>query len=467
MLGIKPLHETLRIWGPTLVLLGCGLTTAAIVGALTGTSATNREDDSFSIVDDSSYLCVGLASSTPAAYYWDLPNGSQYQVQPDMQFCPAAEALTLVGGINVDNPAPFGYADNGVAVGHTALGAPAAIYSSESAWNEGASYNLALVDPLQQYGTSLLSASRCAPVMNSNPGQCQTAAVNYAGGILTAKSSTSCSLSASDSGKNSYSALCTHSSVGEATIIIAAIYPSAVFLAESIGDAVWLQAYDNNQSASVLPYAIECAVEAALVFQYGDVALSLQNSSASADIGTYSRSLNAADLGPCVPDGMTDGEDSLKTKLPAIAATAAFQPLFYDWVGTTRQLTISPGNIYGGSHTIFIRPPPFAFSNSRNAMEDVLGLVSALVVSRVSVTGGSNSQEYRGSAQALYTRIETGNPWALLYVFPPLIAAGALFYLWIVTGGIRVEKTSNRLTCLARYFGPEDRRRGKAGLPGL
>jgi hypothetical protein len=51
-------------------------------------------------------------------------------------------------------------------------------------------------------------------------------------------------------------------------------------------------------------------------------------------------SFNTADLAPCVPDAMADGEDPLKMKLPAIAAAAACQPLFYDWVGTTGQLTI-------------------------------------------------------------------------------------------------------------------------------
>jgi hypothetical protein len=88
----------------------------------------------------------------------------------------------------------------------------------------------------------------------------------------------------------------------------------------------------------------------------------------------------------------------------------------------------------------------------------VLGLVSALVVSRVSITGGSGATKYLGSSQVLYTRIGTGNPWALIYMIPPAIAVAALIWLWVATKGIAVKKMSDRLVRLARYFGREDQR---------
>ena len=77
-----------------------------------------------------------------------------------------------------------------------------------------------------------------------------------------------------------------------------------------------------------------------------------------------------------------------------------------------------------------MRRPPFAFSNSYNATEDVLGLVS------ISVAGGSGAAEDLGSTQVLYTRIGTGHAWALLHVLPLVIGVVALVWLWAATRDI-------------------------------
>ena len=173
-MGFGSIDERLHMSETTLVLLSFGLTTAAIVGALTGTSSARQEDYTSSIVDDVSYLCVGAFHTSLSPYYWNLSNGSQYQVEPNIAFCPGAEALSLMGGINVISLAP----DNGVAGSRAALATLASIYSSSSAWNKGSMANLALVILLQKYGTSLLSTSQCVPVMTGNTVQCSTQLLN-------------------------------------------------------------------------------------------------------------------------------------------------------------------------------------------------------------------------------------------------------------------------------------------------
>lgn len=72
-------------------------------------------DDARSLIDD--------------AYFWDLGNGSAYYIPANEGGCPTRYAQLLIGNINTFDADSFAYADGGVAVHRSAIGAPISVYS--------------------------------------------------------------------------------------------------------------------------------------------------------------------------------------------------------------------------------------------------------------------------------------------------------------------------------------------------
>lgn len=72
-----------------------------------------------------------------------------------------------------------------------------------------------------------------------------------------------------------------------------------------------------------------------------------------------------------------------------------------------RALIILPSETQG-PHTQCIRQGPCAFENSKNALEDVLDLASALAMSRTTITGRSGQLAFIGSKTLEYKRAGTG-----------------------------------------------------------
>lgn len=67
---------------------------------------------------------------------------------------------------------------------------------------------------------------------------------------------------------------------------------------------------------------------------------------------------------------------------------------------------------------LLAREPPWAFNNSANALEDVLGLTAALVVSRIN----SSTVAINATSVVTTTRIGTGSLYSLVFTIPPAIA---------------------------------------------
>jgi hypothetical protein len=82
-----------------------------------------------------------------------------------------------------------------------------------------------------------------------------------------------------------------------------------------------------------------------------------------------------------------------------------------------------------------IRPGPYAFANSGNALEDVLTLTSALVLSRITLTGNSGQIVYIGQKALQYTRAGTGETWALVYILPSLFVVITIVTLLVSSKG--------------------------------
>ena len=92
-------------------------------------------------------------------YYWDIGNGLAYSIPANLGGCPTRDAQLLVGGINFYDSDTFVYADGGVAVHMSAIGAPHTIYSP-----------VGLLAPefdglLSTYGSSTLKTTQCVRVM--------------------------------------------------------------------------------------------------------------------------------------------------------------------------------------------------------------------------------------------------------------------------------------------------------------
>ena len=438
-LGVSSAWEAVRRWHMTCTFLISGLITTAIVAGLSSTLAQTQGNYNYYLADTEDYSCTIHSETNPAGTYnWLLPNGSYYSAQPNLDFCPGSTAMTLLGAINTVDSDNYGYADAGVAVHQSALGAPASIYTSQSGNDEG--FNSAI----STYGQSLLSTSQCVPVMTKNPIACSVSGnANYTDQYLTMTSpdgKCGSSVFVGDNptweDANTVGNICTTGSLGQATIVIGGIMAGCIYLAEAIGDSKfldWLDSYGNN-APPITTYGITCTVDMAAAIDYREVSLTLQQPDDT--IGAYSRSLNATSSVPCRLQSDADLASVSLDKLLALSAIAAYQPLSIPWTDWARPFTISPASS-GIPHTNYIRSGPYAFADSRNAMEDVLALISALVLSRVPITGSAGQVPYFGQQSVQYTRAGTGETWALVYILP------SLFVIIIVTSLLLTSRRRN------------------------
>ena len=120
-------------------------------------------------------------------------------------------------------------------------------------------------------------------------------------------------------------------------------------------------------------YAVTCTVDASDVFSYRKVTLTLQGSRDASDT-SFARKLSSSGE-ECQPVRLTI------SNIPFATAAAANWQLLSQNMGIDG-LTDSLGQATGNW-----RKPPYAFPNSRNPLKDSLGLVAALVVSRVNNSG--------------------------------------------------------------------------------
>jgi len=425
VLGIGSLADRTRNILIGVVYLFTGLITTAIVASFTPNTSTRSFPYSLGIPLGPN-ICVGvipLAQNSGGDYYWNLGNGSVFYIPANAGSCPTRQAVTLAANINIINPNTFAYADMGVAVHASAVGTPITVYSSlpETAPEFNALFSV--------YGANIVSTTQCVPVMRQNPISCRP------GGTVNVDDSLQQVTAVSADGRCSYTEsfllsitqnsvmvkkMCAHDDVGQGTIVIGATMAYANNLARSIGD---MSAAANTSLAT---YAVSCAVNTRDVFEYRTVTLGLQNSNTTES--SYARSLIGQE--PCSPS--SPELSSIGDVLFATSAAANWQLLFQNdgidgWFDTICQLTL--GDTTG-------RKPPWAFSNSVNALEDALGLTSALVASRTALVGSkinSSTIDVNGTVLVIASRIGGGRTFALAFAIPPAAAAAVLLYLMTTT----------------------------------
>ena len=423
ILGIESLFTKVAHPQIAMVYIVTGLITTALVASFSP-SATFRQYPFSSVLPLGPNRCVsGWLPSKPedVAYWWPpLPGTDKgYFIYAALDDCPTRDSMTLMGNINVNDPSIFAYADKGVAIHSSAVGAPLSIYSPE-----GAAVDQGLHALVDQYGSSIVNTTKCVPVMVKNPISC------HRGGSIVPVGAESaivfsddgmCNRTAHFSVANPFydpkggvmdNGMCTHGNVGQGTILFGAFSHYAQYLALTMGDLNWAPDWQDNN----ITYTVTCSLDATDVFDYRTLIFSQESSTIITNSG-YAKSLFASES--CTPDTATVGLIQIAT-----AAAANWQPLkegqmldgLFDSI-----LQVAVSNITA----LLAREPPWAFNNSANALEDVLGLTAALVVSRIN----SSTVAIDSTVVVTAMRMGTGSLYALAFSIPPAIASLVLVYL--------------------------------------
>jgi hypothetical protein len=373
LLGLAGLSERARNFQITIIYFCTGLITTAIVASFSP-ATTERTYPYTPAIPYGPGLCGAVLSPAEVAinrgydYYWTFSNSSAYVIPANSGYCPTHSAVALASNININinNPLDFAYADEGVTVHVTAIGTPFSVYSTEI--STAPEFN-GLFD---QYGSNILSTTNCVPIMRQNPISC------HPGGSVTISSNESNALNiVSDdgscrgtsqyldniAGNIAIKAFCPQGDVGQGMIVMGGTHSYGAILAKSIRDFTAANAPSPGTPSAITEYLF--GVSAAALWQ-----LLSQN------------------------DGL-DGFPDTITKLTL-------------------------GDTTG-------RGPPWAFNDSTNALEDVLGLNAALVASRA--PRNVTYTNIDGSVTVSALRVGSGSTFAIAYILPPMITALILVYL--------------------------------------
>jgi hypothetical protein len=412
-LDVGNLAESLAEWPISASMIIAALTVTATVTGLTANLADSPEVTPYSLLRDTSYEygCM-FVNKTSSPLSWKMKSGSYFQVNPLANFCPTTQALLLLGTINLDDASNYAYADFGVAVNRSAIGAPASFYAPRFYKNSS---------------SDLVNTTACAPVLTKNPFQCRrinTTTFNRATKTLRIWNKwndiSNTQVTDIDETPPLFN-FTLHDSVGQANLLIAHVGLGASYAAQAIGDSGQISKWKTEDiKALPMSYGIECTVDVSI--QPRNVTLRFQDG--SDQTGAFTRTLNATkelcDLG--IPFEMN--------QLAATSVMAPYQILHQGWFEHIRNVVTKEGQ------TDSIRPGPFAFSESRNALEDVLGLLSALALSRVGKTADTKlTVDINGTSFIQYTRVGPGSHWALFLVLPALSSAILLLILWWKAAG--------------------------------
>jgi len=211
--------------------------------------------------------------------------------------------------------------------------------------------------------------------------------------------------------------MCAHDAIGQGTMVVGAAGGYAHWLAVSVGDTV-----HAPPAAASSTYVVTCTVDARNVFEYREVSLLLRNKDASQT--RYMRFLNATDESCSGPAIIRD--------VIATAASANWQTLlqqagadgWWDLVWEATNRAHKP------------RSPPYGFTQSTNALENVLGLVAAMVTARMNSTV---SHTVNSTAVVQATRIGNGQYSSIGFGIPPLLVA--IILLGLLCGSIGKRPT--------------------------
>lgn len=394
------------------------LTTAILTASLSPT-ATTREFGYVQQVHDGPSTqmrtvgnCTGvfkLPLQDPNwPYYWDVGNDEVFLVQTKQGDCPTRDAQLMVGNINTLDPDLYSYMDAGVAVHRSANGVPRTMYSPEDVSAPD------LDRMLQLYGADLVSTRQCSRVMVRNPISCHPGGTIVWGTqwLNVSADDGHCSAARrfseaefahyySGGGGVMLKTMCAHGEIGQGTMVIGAEGGYAHWLAVSVNDTA-----RAPPTAPGSTYVVTCTVDARGAFEYREVSLQLRGTGAAQN--RYMRYLKATGNSCKGPPIIRD--------VIATAASANWQTLlqgagadgWWDLVWEASNTGHGP------------RSGPFGFTQSTNALEDVLGLVAAMVTARMNST---TTHTFNSTAVVEATRVGNGQRSSFCFAIPPILVA--------------------------------------------
>jgi hypothetical protein len=451
VLQLSTLSEKLKTHHKvTFAFIAVGLISTSINAGLSLSFATKSISYFPSIPDGLVYDCAkyitdpgNTDAGTPleAQYLWQTPNGTYFRVWPNVGTCPPRYAVGLMNNINILNPEAFAYGDLGVAIDRSAIGAPHTLYSPDPTISPSVSL------ALEQHGESLLEMTQCVPVMHSNPVSCRIGgSVSKSTNAVTPSitvSSGNCSqnnpLNVGPSSPAMSMGVCMHDEIGQATIVLGANGGYAVELAYSIGD----RSIRNDTQDNGFTYAVTCDVDTRSAIDFRAVKLTMQGRNGIN--GSFARALTSVGPCPSPPSPNVISEIYYGT-----AAMASWNVLYQNWgydgyFEAISETALDPAGLGTVGNP---RNPPFAFPESKSALEDVLGLNAALVLSRLN----SNTTTVGGSAIVQFSRVGSASRITVLYALPPFISFLVLAWLIVTTPELDHELRSTQLEDLKLYL---------------
>lgn len=419
VLAVGSLMDTMRHFQVQLTYLAAALITTCIVASLTPTTDKLSIDIETDVAPGLPWRCAmvrNFSDERYSVYEWRLPNGSYLASGGNWGTCPSRWAVTLMGGINFFNASQYAYADLGVAVKSTAIGAPVSIYGGDPATGVSSSFP----GFIGKFGSSALETTQCVRVMPSNPVSCHRGGdlkQNQAGTVTATSDDGLCSATSLNTVKDWQTgnvitkAICAKGDPGQATIVLGGLGAYGKWLAVALNDPD--RPYEDEDSAG-FTITITCNLDARDVFRYRQVTLSLQDS-AQIQETNMGRQLNGGSL-DCRDFNVADN-----LGLMATAVSANWQPLSQNdgmdgWIDSINQMTVDKSSRQP-------RLPPYSLSGSSNALEDTLGLVIALTTARINGT----AETIPATATIVNTRVGSGTLLGLVYTIPPMATAAVIF----------------------------------------
>ncbi|KAH7156042.1 hypothetical protein EDB81DRAFT_785922 [Dactylonectria macrodidyma] len=425
------------------IYLLCALLTTAIVTTFTPNPGSNTIDYE-PFVPGPLYIynftpksdrCAGQGKAgDDSMLSWNLTNGSYFFAR-FRRDCPATRVLSHVNNINSNSPDKYAYVDAGVAVERTAMGASALLYRGS-----------AFQQLEEKHGRFLEKTTQCVPVMTSNPVTCKKGG----GELRVGDDPRSLYLTLDDdfpaNARSRYAEFASRNFTRDSGMVN---YLWVVDRNHTVGPGVMIFSAYNDPKGKTLfakdlartindpdqdagtggstTYVVTCMINPLESFEYRLVTLELQapeknnSTSESSSAGmAYSRRLSGGEV--CTPKEETVGN------LHFVAAMTAQKNMVMENYGIDGYFS-TVHRVAGED-----RDPPYAFNNSRNGLEDALGVIAALGVSNMDlwddpvVADGDNEK----AKAVIEIKRLGGNLLVLFALFPPVFSIAILVYfLWV------------------------------------
>lgn len=430
LLGLGTWRDQLSFWPISVSFIITSLITTAIVSSITPSVSPVEQSTIAWLYPEQNDVCFeDTHNGSSGGYTWRLSDGSFISLNATN--CATNYASTLMD--QTFNSSGCAYALRGVCVDKSAVGTPVSIPQGK--------FDLSFGVLGSQYGASALFqyATACFPILKQTPVQCRRTGNVTIGANEVIVEAEGCKIvtpifafDPSSQGATPSGACTDGLDVGKANIVMGAVNGHANLLAQVM--------YDSNFSApqqGSATYAVACNVDIApsialSLVNYSRLAVQNEQYGTSASYNDESYTVNGTGS-ICTPfsDRTPILISSILTNRTLAIGAAANQQLLSEnryrdgWWRMIYGLTQNVANLDG------ILMNGFVFNNSRNPLEDVLGLVSGTVLGAHWGTSTDNLGIRLTSGNIVIDDVRMGpGGWpALLYIIPEIYAASLIAYL--------------------------------------